>query len=131
MAWTNLTFPFASLLTSLKMTQLDDNFDALAAGLTGAPPILEAAYGAGSIDRTALKTTTASITGTIPASGRLGIVLSAFPFFPMIHDSGSVAEVNLSGHASDGANPDSPRFSFDNNTAVSKSIDVDYRFINM
>ncbi len=43
MAWTNLTFPFASLLSSTKMTQMDDNFDALAAGLAGAPKVLTAA----------------------------------------------------------------------------------------
>lgn len=40
MAWTNLTFPFGSLLTSTKMTQLYDNFDALATGDASAPKIL-------------------------------------------------------------------------------------------
>lgn len=39
MAWTDLTFSFGSLLTGTKMTQLDDNFDALAAGESGAPAI--------------------------------------------------------------------------------------------
>lgn len=43
MAWTNLTFAYNSLLTSTKMTQLDDNFDALAAGASGAPEIVDAA----------------------------------------------------------------------------------------
>lgn len=37
MAWTNLTFPFGSVLTSTKMTQLDDNFDAVMAKSPGAP----------------------------------------------------------------------------------------------
>lgn len=40
MAWTDLTFAFGSLLTSTKMTQLDNNFDALASGASGAPEIL-------------------------------------------------------------------------------------------
>jgi len=39
MAWTDLTFSFGSLLTATKMTQLDDNLDALAAGDAGAPEI--------------------------------------------------------------------------------------------
>lgn len=44
MAWTNLTFAFGSTLTSAKMTQMDDNFDALANGDAGAPRIQTAAY---------------------------------------------------------------------------------------
>lgn len=43
MAWTDLTFTFGSTLSSSKMTQLDDNFDALAAGSAGAPKIQTAA----------------------------------------------------------------------------------------
>ncbi len=37
MAWTDLTFPAGSVLTGTKMTQLDENFDALAAQNAGAP----------------------------------------------------------------------------------------------
>ncbi len=37
MAWTDLTFPAGSVLTATKMTQLDENFDALAAQNAGAP----------------------------------------------------------------------------------------------
>lgn len=43
MAWTDLSFSYGSLLTSTKMTQVDDNFDALAAGSSGAPKIQTAA----------------------------------------------------------------------------------------
>lgn len=39
MAWTALTFSFASKLTSLKMTQLQTNFTALGDGATGAPKV--------------------------------------------------------------------------------------------
>lgn len=41
--WTNLTFGFGSLLTSTKMTQLDENLDAMAEGSAGAPEILPSA----------------------------------------------------------------------------------------
>jgi hypothetical protein len=41
--WTNLSFAFGSILTSTKMTQMDDNFDALAQGASGAPAIQTAA----------------------------------------------------------------------------------------
>ncbi len=37
MAWTDLTFGAGSVLTAAKMTQLDENFDALAAQNAGAP----------------------------------------------------------------------------------------------
>lgn len=43
MAWTNLTYSFGSLLTSTKMTQLYDNFSAMATGATGAPTIQQSA----------------------------------------------------------------------------------------
>lgn len=43
MAWTSLTFPFGSLLTSTKMTQLFDNLTALANGDSGAPRIYSSA----------------------------------------------------------------------------------------
>lgn len=39
MAWTNLTFAYGSVLTSAKMTQMYDNFSALATGASGAPTI--------------------------------------------------------------------------------------------
>ena len=42
MAWTTLTFAFSSLLTSTKMTQLQDNFTAVAQRLSGAPVVTDA-----------------------------------------------------------------------------------------
>ena len=45
MAWTTLTFGFASNLTSTQMTQLYDNFISLAEGGSGAPIIKVDAMG--------------------------------------------------------------------------------------
>ena len=45
MAWTALTFGFASNLTSSKMTQLSDNITALANGDTGSPLLKVAGFG--------------------------------------------------------------------------------------
>ena len=39
MAWTDLSFPSGSKLTSTKMTEVQSNFAALAAGEAGAPPL--------------------------------------------------------------------------------------------
>ena len=39
MAWTNLTFSFGSVLTSAKMTQMYDNFTAMATKLSGSPAV--------------------------------------------------------------------------------------------
>ena len=43
MAWTSLTYPFGSILTSAKMAQNQDNFLAVANGATNAPKIQTAA----------------------------------------------------------------------------------------
>lgn len=43
MAWTTLTYAFGSTLPSSKMTSLQDNFTALAQGLSGAPKFKTAA----------------------------------------------------------------------------------------
>ncbi len=42
MAWTALSFGFASKLTSTKMTQLFNNLTAVANGDSGAPPVINA-----------------------------------------------------------------------------------------
>lgn len=60
MTWTNLTFPFASLLTSTQMTQLDDNLDALMNKDAGAP-VLTDSY----IVQAMLNTGTSSATFTL------------------------------------------------------------------
>lgn len=75
MVWTTLSFPFGSVLTSAKMTQLYDNLTALANGDSGAPNIQTAAYAAGSVDQAAigandvgqseLKTTTANQSSSV------------------------------------------------------------------
>ena len=48
--WTELTFAFESLLTSTKMTQLDNNLDAIAEGASGAPKIQTAAIQDGAVN---------------------------------------------------------------------------------
>ena len=49
MTWTNLTFSYGSTLTSAQMTQMFDNFAAMAAGNSGAPLVsaLTPAYTSG------------------------------------------------------------------------------------
>lgn len=50
MSFTVLTFPYQSILTSAKMTQLQDNFTAQAQGLTGAPKFQKAALNSSAVD---------------------------------------------------------------------------------
>lgn len=64
MAWTSLTYSFLSVLTSTKMTATQDNFTALAQGLSGAPKIKkEAIEAAAGIEDTKL--------GTISTAGKV------------------------------------------------------------
>lgn len=60
MTWTNLTFSFGAVLTSSQMANLDNNFEALAAGDVGAPSILNAALGTSCVTQNKLSTSTAS-----------------------------------------------------------------------
>lgn len=55
MAWTNLSFAYGSALTSTKMTQLQANFAAMAAGDSGSPTIVNATNltGSGTVSNTA------------------------------------------------------------------------------
>ena len=81
MAWTTLTFPYGSLLTSTKMTQMQDNFTAFANKDSGAPvlansyvveamlaasAVTEAKIAASAVSSGKLKTTygDVSVTGT-------------------------------------------------------------------
>ena len=83
MAWTDLTFTFGQVLTSTQMTQLDDNFEAMANGDPGAPEIkrvaLQQVCQVVSAEDSAGQSTTGSyvdyITQSITTSGGKVIVL--------------------------------------------------------
>lgn len=68
MTWTNLTFSFGAVLTSAQMTNLDNNFEAMAAGDAGAPSIVNAALGAACVTQSKISTATAS--GSVSMSGQ-------------------------------------------------------------
>ena len=115
------------------MTQLDDNFEALANGDSGSPKIQEAAItGQAAVDRSALKTSTQSTNGSVSAGSKTNVTLSAYSFFPMIHYTATTLG-QLSGHGTDAASADSPRFAFVNTSstkgATSYTYDVDSRYV--
>ena len=72
MAWTSLTFAYGSVLTSAKMTQMYDNFAAMAAGAAGAPSITRAALDSSS--------TIGDATGTTRAVGTNNTQLATTAF---------------------------------------------------
>ena len=91
MAWTSLTFPYASLLTSTKMTQLYDNFAALGAG--GAPfDIVQAAMGASAIGQAELKTSLGGV-NTSTAGANLTLPGGTYGFYPQTKTSGGINPV--------------------------------------
>lgn len=83
-----------------------------------------------------LSTTTASLSGGGPGTVT-NITLNSYPFFPMIHcqrvDSdggGNFVESSLSGHTTDGASPDNPRFRIVEPVGSSGGgYNVDYRYV--
>ena len=135
MAWTDVTFAFGSILTSTKMTQLDDNFDALANGDSGSPKIQEAACtGQACIDRTALKTATDTAAGTTGSGVKTNLTINQYSFWPNIHTSSTNGDMVMTGHTTDGGSANSPRFAFYNTSsskgATSYTYDVDERYVN-
>lgn len=82
MAWTDLSFPFGSLLSSTKMTQLDANLDALAAGDTGAPALKTntVLYNVSSTDASTVNvsgwTTLHSVNITIPSAANTMVIMN-------------------------------------------------------
>lgn len=74
-----------------------------------------------------LNTSTTSLAGTVGAGSQATIVLTAYCFFPMVHTQDSL---RMMGDATDAASADLPRFDlFNTDGSVSKTYDVDYRYI--
>lgn len=90
---------------------------------------------AAAVQRAKLQTTTVSLSGSISIGSHVDITLSAYAFFPMIHTtfSGTAGNhVKLSGHGTDGASADLPRFRLSNeDSSNSNTYDIDYRYINV
>jgi len=68
-------------------------------------------------------TGTSSFTGTLTGSQTADIAMTAYCFFPMLASS---QVMNITGHPTDAASPDSPRFT----VAFAGTYYVDYKFIN-
>ena len=86
----------------------------------------------GSVVRADLSTTTVSLNGSISEESSSYFILTAYCFFPMIHQTTDSNNQNsLRAHSTDGADPDSPRFGMTNPQKDSGSTyDIDYRYID-
>jgi len=90
-----------------------------------------------SIGKAKLKSTggTTSLAGLVAGDGEVDISLTAYSFFPMIHAESGSEDISggnfmiVSGHTTDGASADSPRFRLINTAPGGVNYDVDYRFI--
>ena len=91
----------------------------MAAGSVDTAQIVAAAIGTAEI-----ATSTSSVAGSISASTGIDITLNAYSFFPMIHTS--TESVRVTGHGTDGASPDAPRFRL-YETGSGATYDVDCR----
>lgn len=85
----------------------------------------------GTITQAKLSTATVSAAGTISTNATTSFTMNAYPFFPMVHVSGSGAsKVHMSGHGTDGASADNPRFTLHNTDGKNTyTYDVDYRYV--
>lgn len=131
MTWTGQVFTVGQILTAAQMNNLQADITALANADSGAPGIVNGAFSSHPWSRADMNTATASTAGTVNDVDKISITLNAYSFFPMIHAqqvSDQLAPV-ITGHSTDGANPDSPRFAIVNNTGISRTYDVDHRYI--
>ncbi len=147
MPWTNITFAFGSKLTSAKMTNLMNNFKALANSNAGAPKIANQALNSypwqnsalysypwgnedirsQSIAYGQLQTETQTQTGTVAAESSVRILMSEGALWPSI-TSTRVLRVHSTVGASGGG--DSPEFTLYNpNPDFSADYTVVYRRI--
>jgi len=126
MAWVNLSFNFGAVLSASQMTQLDDNFEALAQGQSGAPQIRTNAIqnasvtapklnssavttpklASGAARRSKIGTNLISYSGVLAGASGVAILLNAYSLFPMVHASG----ISMTGSGVDGFSADAPRF---------------------
>lgn len=75
MAWTSLTFAFGSTLTSTKMTQMQDNFTAVANGDSGAPNIQTNAIANSAVTESKIATGAVTNSKLQPPAGGTGYLI--------------------------------------------------------
>jgi hypothetical protein len=117
--------PTSALITS-------DNFTAGSVdnAAVGTDAIGQTEIANGSAGRGELKTSTESLSGSIPASGSVDITMNAYGFFPMIHNTQFAANTtHITGVVGDAASADSPRFKLEESSGNAQTYDVDYRYV--
>jgi hypothetical protein len=108
MAWTTLNFSVGQILTAAQMNQVQDNFTALAQGLSGAPQILAAALAAnsvgqseiasGAVHQAELSTTVGEV--NIATTGSVVLPGGTYGFYPQVRQSSANQLVaNISNEA--------------------------------
>ena len=128
MTWTNLTFPFASLLTSSQMTLLDANFDALAVGDAGAPAFV------GVIDQPSLITAVQTLTsGSVGAGISVEFDFTAvgdYAFHPAwFNSAGTFLPYGVAGTLNETADPGHPIIIMEN-VAGTATLTVTIRYVS-
>jgi len=118
MAWTDNSFPFGSILTSSKMTNLQNNFAAMADGDSGAPEITNAA----------LKTSTGNTNGTVTGSSGTNVSLQDYCFLPNFYQAGANNYINIQPHLTN-TSTTIARFRLHNTNGTDRAYDIDYRYI--
>lgn len=99
MAWTNLSFSYGSKLTSTQMTQMFDNFAALAAGSSGAPALVvaEANISAAAVAQAKLKTSYGSVSAAYSSPANATLPGGEYGFWVQVmHSTGGGASTNAS-----------------------------------
>lgn len=135
MTWVDLSsaFSFGSKLTSTQMQNLRDNIQAAFNKDSGAPVlangyIVEAMYGASSLDQTALKDATGNASGSLGANSGTDFGTQDFSFAHNYY--GQDDNVRFRPASTSAASNYSHRFRlYNESTTISKNYDYYYRYI--
>lgn len=90
-------------------------------------PVVQADIDTAAVGQGELITSTGTFSGTISSSSAVDIAMTAYAFFPMINVADQL--VQLTGHITDGASADAPRFGMQNPTGSGVAYNIDYRYI--
>lgn len=81
------------------------------------------------VNQQKVKTVETSLSGVVPSSGAVELVLAPYAFWPMIHTT-NLDKVRVTGHSVDSPGADNSRLALTNNTSGTENYDLDYRNID-
>ena len=119
-----------SPLTSELAEAYRANVLAIAGGASGAPRIQRQGIANNAVTRVKIESGTSSVSGGVGSGNQVNIELDSWSFFPSIVTGTSFSNsMEVAGVAGGSASPNDAKFAIKNNTSVTSTYEVAWRFI--